>query len=130
MAKYTITYLGYPSADSNDAVLTLVNQLPSPLPSSGNWTAYKHAGKTVLEISTEDADAKILITPPTGGSLSDQNVKALLGVASGQETQCSWTVSGGGVELAMSGDATSTTFDVTDSSLPVQRLKVVVRRPV
>lgn len=130
MAKYTITYLSYPPAESNDSVLTLVNQAPSPLPTSGNWTAFKHDAKTVMEISTEDADATLVITPPSGTTLSDQNVKAKLGMASGNVTTWVWKSSTSGLRLEMNGAASNTTFELTDAHLPPQALKVVVKRPV
>lgn len=129
MAKYTITYNDNTSAESNANTITVVNQLPSPIPTSGAWSAYRHGGKCVLEISTEDEDAKVEIVPPTGGPLSDQNVAATLGVSSGQATAFTWDTSVAGVVLALVGDAPSSTFHVTDASLPLQTLRVMTRRP-
>lgn len=128
MAKYTIVYISGPNGESNDAALTLVNELPSPLP-QGNWTSYKHNGRTVLEISTSGADAAVVVVPPGAGSLSDQNVKAKLGMASGQTTKSTWSTSGNGMRLDMIGAAESTTFDLTDSHLPPVPLRVTVLRP-
>ena len=129
MAKYKITYMSDRPAEVDDAVLTLVNQAPSPPPSSGSWTAYKHDGKTVLEISTADADAGLIITPPSGGALADQTAKAKLAVAAGQTTSFVWRSDSAGLKLEMNGSATSTTFDITDTGLPPQALKVTVKRP-
>lgn len=129
MAKYRITYMSDRDAEVDDAVLTLVNQAPNPPPSSGSWTAYKHDGKTVLEISTEDADASLIITPPTGGTLADQTTKAKLAVAPSQITSFVWKSDAAGLRLDMNGSATSTTFDITDTGLPPQALKVTIKRP-
>lgn len=129
MAKYTIKYIDNSTAESDTHPLTLVNQAPSPIPTSGAWTPYEHAGTTVLEITTQDDDAAIVITPPTG-SLGEQTARGMLAPGTGQGTSWSWSsASGGGLRLDMQGDATSTTFDIADSSLPPQALRVVIRRP-
>jgi hypothetical protein len=128
MAKYTIVYISGHNGESNDAALTLVNEVPNPLP-QGNWTSYKHDSRTVMEIWTSGADATVVIVPPGAGTLSDQNVKAKLGMASGQRTKSTWTASGNGMRLDMAGAAESTTFDLTDSHLPPVALRVTVLRP-
>ncbi|MBL8944466.1 MAG: hypothetical protein JNK45_15005 [Myxococcales bacterium] len=128
MAKYTIIYKTGPNGESNDAALNLINEVSNP-PPTDPFSVYKHNGRIVLEISTADEDAALIISPPTGASLTDQNVKARLGVQVGERTTSTWKAAGAGMRLELFSDADSTTFDITADKLPPQALRVIVKRP-
>jgi hypothetical protein len=113
---------------SNDPVLPLVNEAPNPLPPpEEDWSLYKHAGTTALEILTADATASVTISPPSGAALDGQNVKARLSRTPGETTTWTWSAAPQGVRLDMSAESDNSTFDLTASEQPPQVLKVTVK---